>query len=123
MPDLSDMMSKRRPLAHVWPLLVVGGLGLAVAIAAWMAVSVWEARLAKAKFNDVAGDYATVLQHGLDAYLDKIIALRALYDASEGVNRREFDLFTSRILAGHRDTMRLVWCPRVSGSERGAFRA
>jgi diguanylate cyclase (GGDEF)-like protein len=121
MPDLSEMMSKRRPMAHAWPLLVVAGLGLAVAIAAWMAVAVWEERLAKAKFNDVAGDYATVLQNGLNAYLDKIRALRALYDASDGVNRREFYLFTSQILAGHLDTMRLVWCPRVGGNERGTF--
>ena len=121
MPDLSEMMTKRRPMAHVWPLLIVGGLGVAVAVAAWIAVSVWEERLAKAKFNDVAGDYATVLQHGLDAYLDKILALRAFYDASNGVERREFNLFTSQILAGHGDAMRLVWCPRVNGDERDAF--
>ncbi len=121
MPDLSEMMTKRRPMAHVWPLLIVAGLGVAVAVAAWIAVSVWEERLAKAKFNDVAGDYATVLQHGLDAYLDKILALRAFYDASNGVERREFNLFTSQILAGHGDAMRLVWCPRVNGDERDAF--
>jgi len=121
MPDLSDMMSKRRPMAHVWPLLVVGGLGIAVAIAAWIAVSVWEARLAKAKFNDVAGDYATVLQNGLSAYLDKIRALRAFYDASHKVDPHEFHLFTTQVLAGQRDSMRLVWCPRVGRDEREAF--
>jgi diguanylate cyclase (GGDEF)-like protein len=121
MPDLSEMMTKRRPMAHVWPLLIVGGLGIVVAVAAWTAVSVWEERLAKAKFNDVAGDYATVLQHGLDAYLDKILALRAFYDSSNGVERREFNLFTSQILAGNGDAMRLVWCPRVNGDERDAF--
>jgi hypothetical protein len=36
-------------------------LGVAVGVAAWIAVSIWEERLAKAKFNDVAADYTTVL--------------------------------------------------------------
>jgi diguanylate cyclase (GGDEF)-like protein len=121
MPDLSEMTGKRRPLAQGWPLIAVGGLGLMLAIAAWIAVSVWEARLANAKFNDVAGDYATVLQNGLNAYLDKIRALRAFYDASHRVDPHEFDLFTSRILTGQRDAMRLVWCPRVGRNEREPF--
>ena len=57
-------------------------LGLAVAVSAWFAVSVWEERLARAKFNAVAGDYASILQNGLDDFLGKITALRAFYDAS-----------------------------------------
>ena len=121
MHDLPEAISKRPRVAQVWPLLAVGLLGLAVVVAAWSAVSVWEERLARAKFNDVAGDYATVLQNGLNEYLDKIRALRAFYDASIEVDRREFALFTSQILAGYGDTMRLLWCPRVGRDERGAI--
>ena len=68
--------------------------GLVVAISAWFAVSIWEERLARAKFNDVAGDYAEVLQNGLDEYLGKIVAVRAFYDASVEVDPDEFALFT-----------------------------
>ncbi len=121
MQDLSGALSKRLHLAQVWPLVAVGLLGLVLAAAAWITVSVWEERLAKARFNAVAGDYAAVLQSGLDGYLDKIRALRAFYDASEGVNRREFDLFTSQILSGHGSAMRLLWCPRVDRQERPVF--
>jgi CHASE1-domain containing sensor protein len=67
-----------------------------------------EERLAKAKFTAVASDYASVLQNGLDDYLGKIIAVQAFYDASRQVNRSEFILFTSRILSGYDDTMRLL---------------
>jgi CHASE1-domain containing sensor protein len=65
-------------------LVAVGLLGLVSPPAAWITVSVWEERLAKARFIAVAGDYATVLQSGLNGYLDKIRALRAFYDALPG---------------------------------------
>jgi len=132
MQDLSGALSKRLHLAQVWPLVAVGLLGLVLAAAAWITVSVWEERLAKARFNDVAGDYQAALQAGLDRYVDEIRAVRALYDASQSVDFREFDLFTSQILsrnrgagdarADHSDPIvRIRWSPLVAGSERVAF--
>jgi CHASE1-domain containing sensor protein len=132
MQDLSGVLSKRLHLAQVWPLVAVGLLGLVLAAAAWIAVSVWEERLAKARFNDVAGDYQVALQTGLDRYVDEIRAVRALYDASQSVNFREFDLFTSQILGRNRDAgdaradhsdpiVRIRWSPLVADSERVAF--
>jgi CHASE1-domain containing sensor protein len=82
MPDLFEIRSKWPPVRHVWPILTAACLGLAVALSVWFAVSVWEERLAKAKYADTAGDYAAVLQHGFDQYLGKILAVRAFYDAS-----------------------------------------
>jgi CHASE1-domain containing sensor protein len=120
MQDL-EVISKRKPIMRAWPLLAVGVLGVAVGLAAWIAVSVWEERLGKAKFDDVADDYATVLQGGLNDYLEKIQAVGAFFDASYNVTRREFDAFTGRILERQGDTIRLVWCPRVTRGERDAF--
>ena len=121
MPDLSEFKREWRPVRHIWPIVAAAGLGLAVAVAAWFAVSVWEERLARAKFTAVAGDYASVLQNGLDDYLGKILAVRAFYDASIEVDPDEFNLFTSRIMAGYDEAMRLIWCPRVSRDERAEF--
>ncbi len=116
-----EAIGKRSRSAQAWPLLAVGALGLAIALGVWIAVSVWEERLAKAKFDNIAGDYATALQSGLNAYLYKIQALRALFDASHEVDRREFSVFTDQILAGHGDVMRLLWLPRVGRVERASF--
>ena len=58
----------------------------------------------RTKFNNGAGDYATVLQNGLDEYLGKIIAVRAFYDASVEVDADEFALFTNQITAGQTTT-------------------
>lgn len=121
MQYLSETIGKRVRLAHIWSLIAVGLLGLVVTIAAWIAVSGWEERLARAKFNDTAGDYSTVLQNGLNEYLDKIRALRAFFDASDWVDSTEFTLFTTQILQGHGGIMRLVWCPRVDRDERASF--
>jgi CHASE1-domain containing sensor protein len=99
MPELTP---KRRwtPAGHLWPILGAACLGAIVAASAWFAVSVWEDRLAKTKFTNVAGDYGTVLQNGLDQYLGKLLAVRAFYDASHTVDASEFDLFTRQITAG-----------------------
>jgi diguanylate cyclase len=121
MPDLTERLTTWQPARHVWPIVAATCLGLTLAVTAWLAVSVWEERLAKAKFNAIASDYAAVLQNGLNVYLDKIIAVRAFYDASNEVEPKEFELFTARILALHDNVMRLVWAPRVAGDEREVF--
>ena len=94
MPDLSEYSRKWRPASHTWPIAAAALLGVAVAVSAWFAVSVWEQRLARAKFNAVAGNYASILQNGLDDFLANITALRAFYDASHTVDPDEFALFT-----------------------------
>ena len=75
MSDLSELRIKWQPSRHIWPVIAAACLGLAVAVAAWFAVSAWEARLAKSRFTAVASDYAAVLQNGLDDYLDKLVAV------------------------------------------------
>jgi CHASE1-domain containing sensor protein len=83
MPELFELISRMwQPARQVWPIVAAACLGLALAVAAWFAVSIWEERLARAKFTALASDYATVLQTGLDDHLGKILAVRAFYDAS-----------------------------------------
>ena len=121
MPELSAVKRKWQPVGQIWPLLAAACLGLAVAVSAWFAVSVWEERLAKAQFVDIAGDYAAVLQNGIDEYLGKLIAVRAFYDSSHEVDPEEFALFTSRILEARDGKMRVTWSPHVTSEERAAF--
>jgi diguanylate cyclase (GGDEF)-like protein len=121
MADLPDDSRTWQPLQQAWPLVAAACLGLVVAVAAWFAVSVWEERLARAKLTAIAGDYASVLQNGIDDFLGKITALRAFYDASVEVDVAEFALFTSQINRGTGDLMRLVWCPRVTRGQRADF--
>ena len=106
---------------HLLPIFTVAALGLNVAVVAWFAVSSWEERLAKAAFTNIAGDYAEVLQNGLDQYLGKMTVLRAFYDSSVEVDPDEFESFTGQILHGKTSIMRLTWSPYVARGERDAF--
>jgi diguanylate cyclase (GGDEF)-like protein len=121
MPDRLELKKPWGLGMHFVPVLAVACLGLITAVAVWFTVSAWEERLAKQAFNDVAGDYATVLQHGLDQYLDKLRAMRAFYDSSIKVDPDEFSRFSDQILAGYGGMMRLIWCPRVTRDERVEF--
>ena len=121
MPDLTEFKSDWPLRRHYLPLLAVGALGLLLSVASWFAVSAWEERLANESFGNVAGDYAAVLQNGLDQHLGKIRAVDALYSASNEVDRREFDNFTSRILQDDNTKMWIVWLPRVTQDGRAAF--
>lgn len=110
MSDLPHIRRKWQSIGQFWPILAAGCFGLVVAISAWFVVSIWEERLARATFNDVAGDYAEVLQNGLDEYIGKLLAVRAFYEASVEVDPDEFALFTSQILgrADRQDARHLV---------------
>ena len=81
---------------------------------AWLVVSVWEERLARAKFTAIAGDYASVLQNGLDEYLAKISCAACLLQLIRPGRPDEFDFFTGQINREGDDVMRLIWCPRVT---------
>ena len=121
MTELAGHIRRWQPARYIWPIVAAALLGLTVAVTAWFAVAIWEKRLARAKFTAVASDYATVLQNGLNDYLSKLVALRAFYDASLEVDPQEFKIFTDQITRGYEETMRLVWCPRVTREEREAF--
>jgi CHASE1-domain containing sensor protein len=122
-PDLLAIKREWQPVGQLWPILATAALGVITAISTWLAVSAWEERLTKARFTNVAGDYAAVLQTGLDEYLGKILAVRAFYDASNQVDAEEFNLFTSQILPGFDHAMRIVWAPRVTRENRVQFEA
>lgn len=123
MPMLEALEGRKRwhRRRHLLPIFAVASLGVLVAIAAWFVVSVWDTRLARSSFANVAGDYAVRLQTGLDQYLGKVSVLRAFYDSSHQVDRKEFEVFTSRILSGRHRMMRVSFSPRVQGAERTAF--
>ena len=101
---------------------VVGLIGLALSAVSWVVIATWEDRLAKLDFEKIAEDHGKSLQSGLDQYLQELIALRALFNASNGqVSRAEFDVFTSDLLAGQTAILSFSWVPRVGREERDAL--
>jgi CHASE1-domain containing sensor protein len=62
-----------------------------------------------------------VLQNGLNEYLSKLGALRALFDADDDIPRHEFELFAGSLLKSSSAIQTLSWIPRVRREEREPF--
>jgi diguanylate cyclase (GGDEF)-like protein/PAS domain S-box-containing protein len=109
----------RRP--HVLPSAVVAVIGVALSASCWFAVSVREDRLADLDLSARAHSHALSLQNGITEYMDKLAALRALFEASDrAIDRAEFTSFTRSLLHGQTAILALSWIPRIAHSQRDA---
>jgi CHASE1-domain containing sensor protein len=100
--------------------VAAGLIGLALSVSAWFAASLREDRMAALELSTHANDHALVLQSGIDAYLSKIVALRALFDASGSVSREQFEKFAQGILRKQTAILAVAWIPRIARAERAA---
>ena len=118
------MPTRRVPFLNRWPRLPVAVfaiLGIAMSLATWFVVQRREHRAAEIEFTARARNVGLVLQTGMHGYLEKILAVRALFAATSGeVTRNQFDSFAQEILAGHPAMLSMSWLPRVTRAEREA---
>ncbi len=116
---------RRRIIAVLRPFLAclfaaAAGIGVSVVAAALTASR--ENRHAEAQFNVVAENHYMVVQNGLNEYVNRLRAVRALFDSSEGqVSRSSFEAFTRPLLQENSAIATLSWVPRVFGPERAAY--
>jgi diguanylate cyclase (GGDEF)-like protein len=108
-------------VAQHLPSLLAATIGVALSVAAWIGVSRWEDRLAGQEFKSVAETHHLILQNGWSEYVDKLTALRALFESSNEVSRGEFESFTQRLLRGQSAIQNFSWVPRVAKHERENF--
>lgn len=109
----------QRPPAYWVRTLASAVLGTTLSLAAWLVTSHWEDRVAELEFTGRASNLASTLQTGLNEYLAKIVALRALFEASDNkVTRQEFQNFADRILQNQPAILSVSWIPRVSRDDR-----
>ena len=113
-----QLTSRLRPLA---PCLFAAVIGIGVSAAAAGLTANWEDRRAEAQFHVVADNHFMTVQNGLTEYVNRLRALRALFDSTDGpVSRRSFEAFTRPLLGDNGVIATLSWVPRVLGSERAA---
>ena len=103
------------------PLISATTIGLIWATSAFYFVWTWENALAQRELASVAQNHLAALQNGLDDYLAKLATLRALFEANNGVTRREFAIFTRRLVENEAAIQNFTWVPRVSSAERTDF--
>ena len=110
---------KYRELARVvFPTLVAGFSGLFVTMAMWHLTAEAEHRQYEIEFAGRANNHRTVLQRGIDDYWDSMYAVRAFFDASETINRGQFEDFAKSLLKDRPAILNLAWLHRVKHDQR-----
>jgi diguanylate cyclase (GGDEF)-like protein len=111
------------PWLHA-PIVVAVLLGTVLATTATVFVWRYEQRTAQHEFEAVAANHFMVLQDGVNEYLGKLRALRALFDASDNqVQRREFETFARPFINASSAIQTLSWVPRIKHENRAAHEA
>jgi diguanylate cyclase (GGDEF)-like protein len=99
-------------------VIAIAVMGTALSICAWLVASHWEDRIDELEFSARANNVGSTLQTGLNEYLGKVVALRALFESSDHVTREEFRKFGDRILRNQPAILSMSWIPRVAHAER-----
>jgi diguanylate cyclase (GGDEF)-like protein len=108
----------RNQLRQYLPCILAAALGIAVSVTAGGMTANRESRNADLQFDVVAENHFMVVQNGLNEYVNRLHALRALFGSVESVTRDEFEAFARPILADNSAIVTLSWVPRVLNSER-----
>ena len=109
------LLRRGRPVAFIVAIgLVVTGLVLAT-------MDRLERRKVQSEFDRLADDWHASLQRSIHDHMTVLVAIGALYDANDHVDRGQFTRFVSPLLRRHRGIQALEWAPRIVDSERDAW--
>ena len=120
---LFDPLNRQR-IWQVAPVLIASAVGIVASIAVWRQTVASEDRTFALEYAQRADNQANVLQNGISNYLDKLYAVRALFDSSNyAITRDEFESFSRSLLANRTAILNISWIPRVTRDERAAHEA
>lgn len=80
-----------------------------------------ETKNAQTSFNGVAQERLDELETNVTLTINNLVTVGALYDASHGVKREQFDRFTAPLLARNQAIHALEWIPRVPKRSRQKY--
>ena len=108
-------------LRQFLPCIVTAMIGLTVSAAVTGIILVRDNADADRQFAVLAENHFMVLQNGANEYVNRLKAVRALFDSSDDVvTRSEFEAFTRPLLQENAAIATLSWVPRIGGPERAA---
>ena len=103
------------------PCILVASVGIAVSLAAAGMTANRERQNAQSQFRVIAENHFMVVQNGLNQYVNRLRAVRALFDSSDApVSRDAFEAFVRPLLLEDAAITNLSWVPRVPDAQRPA---
>ncbi|MGH8175883.1 MAG: ATP-binding protein [Steroidobacter sp.] len=97
--------------------------GLSATLTTFLLQRSAEIRDSQQQFTAWAEERGDVLQKAVDAHLEILHGVRALFDSSEFVSAEEFDRYTAAPLKRYPHIYSLDWLPRVTQAQRALFEA
>jgi diguanylate cyclase len=106
-------------LSSFMPCILVGAAGIGMSLTAASLSESHESQHAELQFQVIAENHFMVIQNGLNEYVNRLRAMRALFDSTEDrVTRHEFETFARPLLLQNSAIVTLSWVPRMPQSER-----
>jgi diguanylate cyclase (GGDEF)-like protein/PAS domain S-box-containing protein len=112
-----------RRATQIWPAFLVLGLGLAVTFFAWRVIGHQVGREAEVNFEHQVAQAVQALDRHVQDNVSLLIGLRGLFNASERLERHEFNRYVAGFEIAHRyPSVRLISFVRhVPGPQKAAF--
>jgi signal transduction histidine kinase/sensor domain CHASE-containing protein len=110
--------SPKRRYLPVWLVLCAGTL---LSVVASATVRHWEQERLKIEVRNQVTLLSRALQQNIDTNLEILQATGKLYQASDQVSRRDFELFLTDFIQNHPSIYGFNWAPRVTSENRVQF--
>jgi diguanylate cyclase (GGDEF)-like protein len=119
--SMTFFTSSMSGIRHFVPCILAASFGVAVSLGAADVTANHERQNAGTQFRVVAENHFMVVQNGLNEYVNRLRAVRALFDSSDApVSRNAFESFVRPLLLEDAAITNLSWVPRVPDAERAA---
>jgi two-component system NtrC family sensor kinase len=117
----TQIFKKHLTVKHYVPAGISLLLGVGLSVVAGHIVHQWEQERLEAYIQRQADNLAITLQKSIDSDLEIVQAITSFYNASNSVDRQEFQVFVTPLLNRHSSLLALQWLPRVLHSNRLTF--
>ncbi len=118
--DTKDRTKRLRIYVPAIIVLIVGG---ALSLGVFAVLTLRSGVRQRSAFERRATEIAGALIVGFELPIEVLHSVPALFDASEGVSRDEFRVFTAGALRRYPGIYALEWLPIVNAADRAAFEA
>ncbi len=96
-------------------------IGVMISVSAFVFTRNWEWQDFQMEFDGLMDNQLIYLKRELDLSIEVLLGVKGLYDASEFVNRKEFQIFTKDKLANYKNIQALEWIPKVTAEQRTEY--
>lgn len=98
-------------------------IGVMLSVSAFVFTRNWEWQDNQIKFYSLMDNQFASLRRELDLSIEVLLGVKGLFDSSEFVTRKEFQVFTTPKLANYPTIQALEWVPKVTFTERAEYEA